>query len=237
MTVRIPKDVFLGISGWMAFNMIWLQYFQTVLDEHMGPWCDKHDIDTFEQLARQIGPRRVTTLKDHAFMDFLSRDTGWGNVVDLYLAEQAGRENKISKAYLEGCRKSRMGLYKVSDVQPGKSFLAHDLILESAPIRVRDQTATKTLQNGEQSAMRIVKLRGKAILGGDILNLQPDCITTLHNTITKLVTEAMQNIPAGTLDDLPPELTRSIATTMALRECTPLFSQAWLSGSVAQDIR
>ena len=56
MTVRIPKDVFLGISGWMAFNMIWLQYFQTVLDEHMERWCDKHDIDTFEQLARRFGP-------------------------------------------------------------------------------------------------------------------------------------------------------------------------------------
>ena len=37
-----------------------------------------------------------------------------------------------------------MSLYEVSDVRPGESFLARDLVRGGDPIRVTERTATKT---------------------------------------------------------------------------------------------
>ena len=183
MAARIPIDVFRGFSLWMASTPFWAGQFQIILDKHTGQWCDHHGIDTFEQLAFQIGSRRVTTLKDHAFMDFLGCDTPVGNPVDLYLKERGHRERKAAKAYLEGCRDSIMGLYEVSHIEPGKSFLARDLLGVAEPMRVQERTATRSLRAHDQAAMRIVKLRGTLVVAGDILCLPPDCIAYLVNDI------------------------------------------------------
>ena len=54
-----------------------------------------------------------------------------------------------------------MSLYEVSDIQPGQSFLARDLLRGGEPIRVSEHTATKTIKPWDRLAMRIVEVRGK----------------------------------------------------------------------------
>ena len=165
MTIRIPDNVFEGLAKWMARGP-WPDHLQDAIDDHVGAYCDLNDIDRFEDLAAKIGGHWMNVLTDMALNDFLGRETDDGNVVDHYLKRRGWREKKIAKAYLEGIRDSSVSLYEVSDIRPGESFLARDLIVGGEPIRVSERTATKSLAPWEQVAMRIVDVRGHNVMAG-----------------------------------------------------------------------
>lgn len=156
--MKIPQNVFINITKWMA-NGPWPDHLQLVLHEHLHIYCDEHDIDGFEELGEKIGQHWLSTLWDIAFEDFLSSETEDGNVVDHYLKRRGWNEKVITKAYLEAIRGSVMSLYEVSDIRPGESFLATDLVLGGEPILVEEKTATKTLAPWDHIAARIVDVR------------------------------------------------------------------------------
>ena len=157
---------------WMARGP-WPEHFQDVVDDHLHAYCDLHDLDTFDDIAAKIGEDWVSTLTDVAMMDFLSRETGDGNVVDHYLKRRGWKERAVAKAYLKGVRDSVMSLYEVSDIRPGQSFMARDLILEGEPVPVDERSATKTLREREHLAMRIVDVKGRRIIAGGVLPYEP----------------------------------------------------------------
>ena len=65
---------------------------------------------------------------------------------------------------MTGLRHSAMSLYEVSDIQPGRSFFARDLIRGGDPVRVNERTATVTLKPWDRLAMPIVDI-GTLIIG------------------------------------------------------------------------
>ncbi|MCP4121890.1 MAG: hypothetical protein GY751_09070, partial [Bacteroidetes bacterium] len=148
----------------MARSQFWPGYFQEVLHEHMHAYCDLYEIDTFEELSEAIGDHWLTCLNDMAFNDFLSRETEEeGNIVDAYLKRRGWSENSVSKAYLKGIRSSVVSLYEVSDIHPGISFLARDLIRGGDPVLVEERSATQTLAPWDHVAMLLVEVRGHTI--------------------------------------------------------------------------
>ena len=169
MAINIPNTVFDGLVKWMVRGP-WPEYLQDAIDDHMHDYCDVYDLDTFEEMADKIGEFWVTTLNDIALNDFLGRDTEDGNVVDLYLKRRGWTEKVITKAYLQGIRDSVMSIYEVSDIIPGKSFLARDLILGGDPVFVEEKSGTQTMLQWQQFAMRIVEVRGHNIMAGGLLN-------------------------------------------------------------------
>ena len=99
---------------------------------------------------------------------------GAGNIVDDYLKRRGWKETAVNKAYMVGLKDSVMSLYEVSDIQPGRSFLARDLINGGGPLRVSERTATKTLKPWDRVAMRVVDVRGKMTIGGGLLPFEHD---------------------------------------------------------------
>ena len=66
-----------------------------------------------------------------------------------------------------------MSLYEVSEMVPGKSFLARDLIRGGDPVKVSEGTATNTLKQWDRIAARIVPVLGKTVLAGGLLPFSP----------------------------------------------------------------
>ena len=66
-----------------------------------------------------------------------------------------------------------MSLYEVSDIRPGQSFMARDLVLEGEPVPVDERFATKTMLEREHLAMRIVDVKGRRIIAGGVLPYEP----------------------------------------------------------------
>ena len=66
-----------------------------------------------------------------------------------------------------------MSLYEVSNIVPGKSLLARDLIRGGEPIFVSEESATGSLVQWDRVAVRIVPVMGKNIFSGGLLLFTP----------------------------------------------------------------
>jgi hypothetical protein len=87
---------------------------------------------------------------------------------------------------MKALRTSAMSLYEVSEIVPGKSFLARDLIRGGDPILVTEATATKMLKQWDRIAARIVPRGDARILAGGVLPFSPDASSKLLGGIGKV---------------------------------------------------
>ncbi|MGI6856459.1 hypothetical protein [Mesorhizobium sp. 1B3] len=148
----------------------WEDCFQEIFDDHFREILDDGDLD-FEDLAELFGDHWAMTLWGCAFEDFLTQDfdVRGGNIVDEYLKRRGWKETAQAKAYMKALRTSVMSLYEVSDVVPGKSLMARDLIRGGDPVLVSEGSATKSLRQWDRIAARIVDVGGKSVLSGGLL--------------------------------------------------------------------
>jgi len=231
------SDSLSGLMKWLAKDP-WRDAFLDVLDRHIGMVLDEQDIPDFDELGGLIDPHWAMTLWGCAFEDFLTKDVdGAGNIVDDYLKRRGWKESGGNKAYMAGLRGSVMSLYEVSDIQPGRSFLARDLIRGGEPVRVSERTATKTLKPWDRLAMRIVDVRGTMIIGGALLPFEFEPAERLIAAIASLENQKSADISA-IIDELgvnrnDPGFDRLISTaankTELLRNLAPVFSLDFLA--------
>lgn len=110
---------------------------------------------------------------------------------------------------------SVMSLYEASEIVPGKSFLARDLIRGGEPVLVSEGTATKTLRQWERIAARIVPLGGKQIIAGGLLPFSQEASDALLEGLKALPGKRRSRTKLSLDDDM-------------LRAAAPLFTHAFL---------
>ncbi|MEC5293501.1 MULTISPECIES: hypothetical protein [unclassified Aurantimonas] len=193
----------------------WKEPFETVLGEHFSPALDAFDLDE-DEIGDVLGEHWAMTLWGCAFEDFLTRtvEPDGRNLVDAYLKRRGWKEGAQAKAYMKALRTSVMSLYEVSEIQPGQSFLARDLIRGGEPALVHEATATQTLKPWERIAMRIVPMRDRQIIAGGLLPFSPEACFTLLGALSEAIGQPQSEGPLK-LDD------------NTLRTAAPLFTNAW----------
>ena len=234
MTIRIPAAVFDGLVKWMVRGP-WPGHLQKVIDDHLHSYCKAHDLDTSEELAAKIGAHWVTALNDIAMNDFLSRETRDGNVVDQYLKRRGWNEKAIPKAYMKGIRDSVASIFEVSDIRPGESFMARDLILGGDPILVTERSATRTMLPWEHLVMRIVNVRRHHVIAGGLLPYEPELSAQVIDEVNSWAdqVEAEFRKKLGKEDEHTNlDMIRGLSLTMVLKISAPFFTAAWLAGTV-----
>ncbi|MDL2406790.1 hypothetical protein PY650_14180 [Rhizobium calliandrae] len=165
----------------------WPECFDEVFYDHFGPVLDGGDMD-FEDLSDILGEVWAMTLWGCAFEDFLTQEfeVEGGNIVDEYLKRRGWKENAQAKAYIKALRTSVMSLYEVSEIVPGKSLMARDLIRGGEPIAVSEGTATKTLKQWDRIAARIVSVMGKNVFAGGLLPFTPQATDALFDSLRQV---------------------------------------------------
>lgn len=165
----------------------WRGCFEEVFDDHFGPVLEAGDME-FDDLAEILGDDWAMTLWGCAFEDFLTQefDVQGGNIVDEYLKRRGWKEGAQAKAYMKALRTSVMSLYEVSDIVPGKSLMARDLIRGGEPIAVSEGTATQTLKQWDRIAARIVPVMGKNIFAGGLLPYTPQASEALFDGLQQM---------------------------------------------------
>ncbi len=225
-----------GLMKWLAKDP-WRGGFLDVLDRHIGKVLDEQDIPDFDELGGLIDLHWAMTLWGCAFEDFLTKHVdGAGNIVDDYLKRRGWKESAGNKAYMAEIKDSVMSLYEVSDIQPGRSFLARDLVRGGEPVRISERSATKTLKPWDRVAMRIVDVRGKNIIGGGLLPFELEPSERLIAAISSVKNQGSADIPAFIdalgVDKNDPEVDLLIGTatnkTELLRNLAPAFSLYFL---------
>ena len=225
-----------GLMKWLSRDP-WRDAFADVLEQHVARACDPAGIASFEELGDAVGAHWAMTLWGCAFEDFLTREVDdAGNIVDDYLKRRGWKERVADRAYMAALRSSTMSLYETSDIQPGQSFLARDLLRGGEPIWVIEHTATKTIKPWDRLAMRIVEVRGKIVLGGGLLPFEHELSEKMIDAIAGTKKQIAKNTPAFfeelSLDMSDPEVNRLITSVTSeseiLRLSAPLFSTLFL---------
>lgn len=194
----------------------WGDCFEEVLDDHIGPVLDAGQME-FEDLAETLGGDLAMTVWGCAFEDFLTQEfeVEGENIIDEYLKRRGWKENDQTKAYMKAMRTSVMSLYEVSEIVPGKSLVARDLLRGGEPIVVNEGTATKTLRQWDRLAARIVPVKGKNIFAGGLLPYSPQASEALFDGLRQMF--AKKN--AKKLPALKDE---------KLQAAAPMFTLSWL---------
>ena len=156
--MRSSSDPLSGLIKWLGREE-WRSSFEEVLNQHLGPACDRAGIE-FGEIAEILGDHEFTMLWACAFEDFLTRDCepDGRNIVDDYLKRRGWKEPVANRRYMAALRASAMSLYEVSDIIAGQSFLARDLVHGGEPIRISERTATKSLATWDRIGARVVEL-------------------------------------------------------------------------------
>ncbi|MCA3184555.1 MAG: hypothetical protein IOB85_00065 [Methylobacterium sp.] len=166
----------------------WRPCFQEVMADHFGPVLDAGELE-FNDLAGIIGEDWAMTLWGCAFEDFLTQEfeeVEGVNLVDEYLRRRGWKETAQSRAYMKALRSSVMSLYEVSEIVPGKSLRARDLIRGGDLIPVSEGTATRTLKQWDRIAARIVPVLGKNIFAGGLLPFTQEATDSLFDGLRQM---------------------------------------------------
>ena len=224
-----------GLIKWLRREP-WDAAFGELLERHLGRACDKAGVP-LDELGEVIGEHWAMILWGGAFEDFLTREVeGAGNLVDDYLKRRGWNEKAMSRAYMTALRSSVISLYEVSDIRPGESFLARDLIRGGEPVRVSERTATRTLKPWDRIAARLVEMRGKTTLGGGVLPFEHELSENLIAALGRILTRAPEEL-ADLIADLEIELAPqasalAVDATGMLRLAGPLVSTYWLNDTL-----
>ena len=194
----------------------WQDCFGEVLNDHIGAVLDAGDME-FEDIAEILGEDWAMTLQGCAFEDFLTQDfdVDGGNIIDEYLKRRGWKENAQTKAYMKALRTSVMSLYELSEIMPGKSLMARDLIRGGEPIAVSEGTATKTLKQWDKLAARIVPVMGKNVFAGGLLLFTPQATEALFDGLGQMFGKKnTKKLPVLKDEDL--------------QTAAPMFTLSWL---------
>ncbi|GAA3675021.1 MAG: hypothetical protein ABF636_13665 [Acetobacter sp.] len=194
----------------------WGACFDEVLEQHLGPALDAAEV-SFDDLKEIIGPDVAMTLWGCAFEDFLGQDRDDGrNIVDIYLKRRGWKEGPRNSAYMRALRASVMSLYEVSDIRPGQSFMARDLLRGGEPVLVHEGTATRTPRQWDRIAARLVPSDGKTILAGGLLACSREACEDLAANLYRALRKRRGKAEFPKVD------------TETLRELAPMFTLTWL---------
>ncbi|MDC0360718.1 hypothetical protein OAN80_02910 [Alphaproteobacteria bacterium] len=214
------------LKGLMKFlsRDAWRDCFEVVLDDHLGPVLDAGQME-FGDLSEILGDELAMTLWGCAFEDFLTQefevDAPNGNIIDEYLKRRGWNESGQTKAYIEALRTSVMSLYEVSDIVPGKSLMARDLIRGGELIAVNEGSATKSLKQWDRIAARIVPVMQKNVFAGGVLAFTPSASEALFDGLREMFgKKRARKLPAIADEDL--------------RDVAFIFTLTWLSDTLEQ---
>ena len=208
-------------SGLVTFSGSdrWQPDFDALLDEHFAGVLAPHGKE-FEDLADLIDSHHVMNLWGCVFEDLLTR--AWPpngrNIVEDYLKRRGWREKPINKVYFRALSKSVMSLYELSDVVPGVSLMARDLIRGGAPVKVYEVSGTKALKQWDKVGARLMPRSGGYMFGGGLLLLDREAVDLLLSSLEAELPGFGKD--GAAIDDV------------ALKKCAPLFTGAWLKHAV-----
>ncbi|MGY4284927.1 hypothetical protein ACVWXO_004147 [Bradyrhizobium sp. LM2.7] len=228
------KHMLDGLMRWSTRER-WADRFEWVLECHLASTCEEIGIEIAD-IASAIGEDLfMSTVWACAFEDFLTREFDGENATDDYLKRRGWKESASIRNYMAALRKSTMSLYEVSDVVPGTSFLARDLIRDDEPILVSERSATQSLKPWDRIAARVVHVGSRTQIGGGVLVFDHKTSELLLEAVRKLESlssEEERELAEASGYEFDDDAFSDLSPTERLRAITPIFTTFWLVDAI-----
>jgi hypothetical protein len=225
------KHILEGLIKW-SMRERWADRFEQVLEDHVLPTCDETDLEIDDIVATIGEDLFMSTVWACAFEDFLTREFDDGdNAIDDYLKRRGWKENASVRAYMAALRNSTMSLYEVSDIVPGTSFRARNLIQGGDPILISERSATRSLKPWDRIAARVVQVGSKMQIGGGVLTFEQETSEAFLEAVHKLENlsnEEKRELAEAAGQDFDDAEVAELSPTQRLRAMNPMFTAFWL---------
>lgn len=220
-----------GLIKW-AQRDEWAEVWEDVFWSHVGPACESFDLEA-DDLAGTVGEDHFLMLWWCTFEDFLAspRPSDRQMIVADYLKRRGWKEAVPVKRYMQALGASVMSLYEVSDIVPGESFLARDLIRGGEPVRVSERSATRTLKPWDRIGARLVELGGKTVMGGGVLVFDAAAAGRLQGALAELqkrMRREVRKVAKDAGEPLSDTAAREAAALIVLMKSAWVFTGVWL---------
>jgi hypothetical protein len=225
------KHLLQGLIKWSTRDR-WADLFERILEDHVLPTCDETDLEIDDIVATVGKDLFMSTVWACAFEDFLTREfEDGGNAIDDYLKRRGWKETVAVRTYMAALRNSTMSLYEVSDIVPGTSFRARDLIRGGESVLISERSATRALRPWDRIAARVVQVGSQTQIGGGVLKFEHETseafIEAVHS-FEKLSNEEKREIADAIGQDFDDAVIADLSPTERLRAITPMFTTFWL---------
>lgn len=227
------KHILGGLIKWSMRDR-WADRFEEVLADHVLPACDETGLDMDEIVAMMGEDLFMSTVWACAFEDFLTREFDDGeNAIDDYVKRRGWKETVSIRTYMAALRHSTMSLYEVSDVVPGISFRARDVMRGGEPVLISERSATRSLKPWDRIAARVLQVGAKTQIGGGMLVFNrenaDDLIEAWH-AHNKLGPDERRRLTKQILgDDLGDEEIAALSSADIGYASGSLFTAIWLT--------
>ena len=231
MSARPDHDID-GLITWLARDE-WRSHVDAVMAEHFDPILDTFGL-TFEAIGDTLGGGWDSVLWGCAFEDALTRCFGadHANPAEAYLKRRGWKETAATRTYIAGLQTSVMSLYEVSDIVPGQSLRARDLIRGGEPILLAERSASQSLQLWDRIAARIIPQRDTAVLAGGVLAFTLEGSQQLLARLHDRDSQASNRRGGKTR-----ALEHWRGSDDELRRAAPLFTTVWLADVLPRALR
>ena len=221
-----------GLMKWLT-RAEWRDWFAEIYDHHLLPACQQTGLDAEEVVAILGENWFMTTVWGSAFEDFLTREGADGrNIVDDYLKRRGWKEGASARAYMSGLRTSVMSLYEVSDIIRDTSFRARDLVRGGDPILISERSATRSLQQWDRIATRVVQIGPQMVISGAVLPYDREAsekVLKLLRNVTKRTDKERQKLADLVRRDVnDPAIVNGFSQAALLRAAAPTITTVWL---------
>lgn len=202
----------------------WDAVYQLAMEQHLGHVLDTFGLEEME-LLEVLGPERTGRMISAVMEDLLTRAAADGGptLAEVYLKARGWRETPSCRAYLRALKGSAQSLYEVLEVDPGRSFLARDLLRGGEPVRVSDVLTSPDLAPGDQAGVRVISLAGRPTATPCVLPLRPEAADGFLEALRLSATKRAARAEEGGADP-------------RLAGTAPLFTVTWLLGELHDEI-
>jgi hypothetical protein len=222
-----------GLIKWLARDE-WQDQFAEVFDRHLQPACDAADVEAEEVVSILGQDWFMTTVWGSAFEDFLTRELDDGrNIVDDYLKRRSWKESASARAYMSALRTSVVSLYEVSEIVRDTSFRARDLVRGGDPVVISEHSATRSLNQWDRIATRVIRLGSQNHISGAVLPFERDAsenVLKMLRNLKKRTERGKRQLADMVARDVNDSIiVDAFSETALLRAAAPMITTVWLT--------
>lgn len=142
------------------FYFFYRKHFFEVRDYRNRPYPEK--------LYEQLDPYHKDVIISNVIEDLMTIDTLTLNPLDYFLKTQKDVP-QLERDYFTALRHSVMSYYKVLEVTPGELVVVQDLLRDTPPLTVLEESGTRSMKKGMILGSRVISVRGLLYFTGVLM--------------------------------------------------------------------
>jgi hypothetical protein len=206
----------------------WAAQYDELFDLHFGVACEALGVGV-ETLVDALDDHSLAMLEGGVLEDFVTCELDDGrNLIEAYLARRGWNEPVAVRRWLQALRASRVSLWEVVALDPGRTLTLKDLLAGGAPVVVDERVGSESAVLWDRLMARVVAVGGTNHLTGALLLFGHEAADAAVERFERAFSDLRREIrkAARAVGEAAPD--DAALRDYLLDEAAPILTQEWL---------